>query len=63
MEQYSALIRYLPDIEDVLSQKGESVPRPDYAEPASEKMESSKDLKKGGRKNIEATSDEDSDGD
>lgn len=63
MEQFSALIRFLPDIEDVLSQKGESVPRADYSKSVTENMDSSKDSKKGGKKNIEATSDEDNDED
>ena len=64
IEQYSALIGIMPQIEELLKRQGEKVPRPDYSgsthiehdetgeeEDADKKM----DAKKA---NIEATSDE-----
>lgn len=66
MDQFSSLIRRLPEIEEVLLQKGESVPRPSYAEGKSEhdkKENAAGDSRNTGstvgKKNIEATSDED----
>ena len=61
VEQYSALINLMPQIEAMLSAKGESVPRPDYdgTAPAGTGVEDAEidddDPKKA---NIEATSDE-----
>ncbi|KKA19347.1 Uncharacterized protein T310_6683 [Rasamsonia emersonii CBS 393.64] len=66
MDQFSSLIRHLPEIEEVLLQKGESVPRPSYVEVNSE--HDKKEIGAGdakntgstiGKKNIEATSEED----
>lgn len=58
-EQYSALIGVMPQIEALLKQQGEKVPRPDYSgdNPADEDSneEEQEDTKKA---NIEATSDE-----
>ncbi len=76
VEQYAALVRLLPHIETVLEQKGEKVPRPEYEEQSTteEKVkvdkadEDANDEETGmkpsdsiGKKNFEATSDEDSD--
>ncbi|KAF2457494.1 transcriptional Coactivator p15-domain-containing protein [Lineolata rhizophorae] len=63
-EQFSALITCLPNIEAVLSSKGESLPRPSYDEaPAAAtsepKPDSGGEPSKPPKKNIEATSDED----
>ncbi|KIX00784.1 uncharacterized protein Z518_09849 [Rhinocladiella mackenziei CBS 650.93] len=63
IEQYSALIDIMPQIEDVLKQKGEKVPRPNYRGRApdeddqngEEEDDEEMDYKKA---NIEATSDE-----
>ncbi|ETN42614.1 uncharacterized protein HMPREF1541_01771 [Cyphellophora europaea CBS 101466] len=67
LEQYSALIALMPQIEDILREKGEDVPRPDYGAskpaPAEGQAESDDDAdgKALQRSNIEATSDEDED--
>ncbi|KAL4889123.1 transcriptional Coactivator p15-domain-containing protein [Aspergillus ambiguus] len=63
MDQYKALLAVLPDIETILKEKGESVPRPEYAdsaelEGADEEAGSEVDESRS-KKNIEATSDED----
>lgn len=63
LEQYSALIDILPQIETALKKKGEDVPRPKYGEPQATHAQGDRDdddedqsLRKA---NIEATSDED----
>ncbi|KAL2394776.1 hypothetical protein ABEF95_000710 [Exophiala dermatitidis] len=69
LEQYSALIGIMPQIEELLKQQGESVPRPDYSGTSStpstsaanngaddDQEETARTSKKA---NIEATSDED----
>ena len=59
VEQYSAFVGLMPQIETLLSQKGESVPRPNYdgaPPPADEDDEDEEDDEK--KANIEATSDE-----
>ena len=58
IDQYSAFIAIMPQIEALLSQKGETVPRPSFdgaAPSASEDDDDEGDPKKS---NIEATSDE-----
>lgn len=61
MEQYAAFINVMPQVEELLTGKGESVPRPDYDgeketdminEPAIDEEEEAR------KANIEATSDE-----
>ena len=63
VEQYSALIAVMPEIESLLGQKGESVPRPNFdgapqkgAARADDQDEDADVEEK--RANIEATSDE-----
>ena len=61
VEQHSALITLLPQIETLLSAKGESVPRPDYdsTAPAEVGGDDAEDEDNEPKKaNIEATSDE-----
>ena len=63
VEQYSALIAIMPQIERLLSQKGESVPRPNFEgtpqdaarDDDDEDADADEEEKKA---NIEATSDE-----
>ncbi|OAP65468.1 hypothetical protein AYL99_01440 [Fonsecaea erecta] len=65
IEQYSALIKIMPQIENVLKSHGEKVPRPNYdgSAPADDDDESDKggdgDEEMDRKPNIEATSDED----
>jgi hypothetical protein len=69
MNQFSALIRHLPEIEEALLQKGETVPRPNYDDDNSEhnkrKEVKGEDARNSSstveKKNIEATSEEDED--
>lgn len=68
MDQFSAFVKLLPDLEQVLEQEGESLPRPEYFNMTSkadggsdEEMSERQD--KGvspSKQNIEATSDEES---
>jgi len=65
MEQYSALIKLLPQIEAVLGQKGSNVPRPDYGDGQGlavgrkgQRQESEDEKSTVRKSNIEATSDE-----
>ncbi|KAJ9228553.1 hypothetical protein DTO166G5_8471 [Paecilomyces variotii] len=64
IEQFSAFVSLLPEIESVLHEKGIAVPRPEYNE-SGEKVEAdkgnsdTKDAASTGRSNIEETSDED----
>ncbi|KAL2842962.1 transcriptional Coactivator p15-domain-containing protein [Aspergillus pseudoustus] len=71
VDQFSALMTLLPDIETALQEKGVSIPRPNYAaqgaasggdgEGEEEEEDSTDELSAPGttRRNIEATSDED----
>ncbi|KAL8883901.1 MAG: hypothetical protein Q9192_006973 [Flavoplaca navasiana] len=69
LAQYSTFVSLLPSIESALAAKGESVPRPDYSTvQPSEKPRSGDDEEggeddegdgDGGKKNFEATSEED----
>jgi hypothetical protein len=61
IEQYSALINILPQIEDALKQKGEKIPRPNYdgQQPAGSDQDDGDDEIQDRKANIEATSDED----
>ncbi|PYI09075.1 PC4-domain-containing protein [Aspergillus sclerotiicarbonarius CBS 121057] len=69
MDQFSSLVSLLPDIETALQENGESIPRPNYTSgnkmSVAEKGEDgdSGDLldAENSRKNIEATSEDDSD--
>ncbi|KAL2005270.1 hypothetical protein VTN00DRAFT_2480 [Thermoascus crustaceus] len=67
VDQFATLVKVLPEIEAALSQKGESLPRPDYSRTTGESSEKS-DIDRGGdhdhggpqetKNNIEATSEE-----
>lgn len=61
IEQYSALINVLPQIEEVLKQKGEKIPRPNYSgqQSAGSDQDDGDDEIQDKKANIEATSDED----
>ncbi|KAG9780450.1 hypothetical protein KCU88_g3742, partial [Aureobasidium melanogenum] len=69
LEQYSALIGIMPQIEELLKQQGESVPRPDYSGTGSTPSTSAANngadedqeetARTSQKANIEATSDED----
>lgn len=67
LDQFASLITVLPEIETVLKEGGETIPRPDYSgagssyesEKGSSSGESEEDAAE--RKNIDATSDEDED--
>ncbi|KAL3456321.1 transcriptional Coactivator p15-domain-containing protein [Aspergillus heterothallicus] len=67
VEQFSALLTLLPDIEAALKEKGVPIPRPNYVEQVAtsdvdeEEEDSTDELSAPGptRRNIEATSDED----
>ncbi|KAL9100518.1 MAG: hypothetical protein Q9187_009354, partial [Circinaria calcarea] len=69
LAQFSTLITLLPQIESALAAKGESIPRPDYGEKAEdgnaveadgeeEREEEEDDDEGSGKKNFEATSEE-----
>ncbi|RAO71228.1 uncharacterized protein BHQ10_007240 [Talaromyces amestolkiae] len=60
IEQFNALIGCLPEIEQVLSAKGISVPRPAYNGASGVKEDEGE---ASGKKNIDTTSDEDEDED
>ncbi|KAJ5143100.1 ssDNA-binding transcriptional regulator [Penicillium bovifimosum] len=65
VDQFAALISILPDIEQVLKESGESVPRPVYSTEGdqSDKGKEEQDIadnKSPSKQNIEATSDEES---
>jgi hypothetical protein len=61
IEQYSALIQILPQVEELLKSQGEKVPRPDYtgSVPTQYDDEDDEEEEREARHNIEATSDED----
>lgn len=63
VEQFTALINILPDIEQALSEKGVSVPRPDYSGVSGQSEDGDGNQDKAGspsnKQNIEATSEED----
>ncbi|PWY93361.1 PC4-domain-containing protein [Aspergillus sclerotioniger CBS 115572] len=69
LDQFSSLVSLLPDIESALQESGESIPRPSYASGSRMIVDNegedcdSGDLLDAGnsRKNIEATSEDDSD--
>jgi hypothetical protein len=68
VEQYSALLQLLPQIEKSLVEKSQDVPRPDYGAPVPKESsedddedEDDEDDNEPAKKNIEATSDEDED--
>jgi hypothetical protein len=60
LEQYSALIGILPQIENALKMRGEDVPRPKYGEQQTldTQIDNSDDEDQSKKANIEATSDE-----
>lgn len=64
VDQFSALIRLLPDIEQTLKQRGESLPRPVYSSDAGKPDDGSDEepdkAASPSKQNIEATSDEES---
>jgi hypothetical protein len=57
-EQYSALILVMPQIEQLLSQKGVSVPRPSFDGEAALVESDENDEEPSKKANVEATSDE-----
>jgi hypothetical protein len=61
VDQYSALILVMPQIETLLKQKGEKLPRPNFdgATPTADDDEDEEDGDDPKKSNIEATSDED----
>lgn len=63
LEQYSALINVMPQIESALKQKGGKIPRPNYSQqPATGDQDDQgdgDDQVEDKKANIEATSDED----
>ncbi|KAJ9603669.1 hypothetical protein H2200_011855 [Cladophialophora chaetospira] len=61
VEQYSALIQIMPQVEELLNSKGEKLPRPNYngVAPAQVDDEDDDEEERDVRPNIEATSDED----
>lgn len=62
VEQFTALINLLPDIERALGEKGVSVPRPDYSGVSGQSDGGDGNQDKAGspsKQNIEATSEED----
>jgi hypothetical protein len=65
LDQFSALIKLLPDIEQAVQKQGESLPRPAYTgaveQVDAEDDEESSKAASPSKQNIEATSDEDSD--
>jgi hypothetical protein len=65
LDQFSALIKLLPDIEQAVQKQGESLPRPAYIGAAdqldAEDDEETDKVASPSKQNIEATSDEDSD--
>lgn len=72
MDQYAAFVTLLPDIEAILKENGQSVPRPNYVDAKGQsdegdenKCESDSNIEDPAspKKNIEATSDEDQDDD
>lgn len=64
LDQFASLVTLLPDLEVVLKEQGQSIPRPEYTSSDSRQNESSDpEDSKDSKKNIEATSDEDEDGD
>ncbi|KAH8695905.1 putative RNA polymerase II transcriptional coactivator [Talaromyces proteolyticus] len=60
IEQFSALISHLPEIEEALSQKGITIPRPPYNGLAEDGNEDDEPIQpiSSGKKNIDVTSDE-----
>lgn len=67
MEQFAALVKLLPDIEQALEQQGESLPRPEYFNNTAQgQADGGSDEEMDGKvaspskQNIEATSDEES---
>ncbi|KAH0845869.1 putative RNA polymerase II transcriptional coactivator [Fonsecaea pedrosoi] len=65
IEQYSAFVQIMPQIENVLKSQGEKVPRPNYdgsaptADDGSKPEDAEEDEEMDRKPNIEATSDED----
>lgn len=68
VDQFAALVKLLPDIEQALEKQGESLPRPEYsnmtgqtAGGSDEELEGNQDKEASpSKQNIEATSDEES---
>lgn len=65
MDQFASFINVLPEIEALLQESGETIPRPDYSGVRRPSYESDLDQRNdqandmASRKNIDATSDED----
>lgn len=64
MDQFSALVSLLPDIEQALQEHGEELPRPEYSGQNVDGDEEGVEMKdkesSPSKQNIEATSDEES---
>ncbi|KAJ5815289.1 hypothetical protein N7474_007066 [Penicillium riverlandense] len=64
VDQFAALVTLLPEIEQSLTQQGQSLPRPNYSGDGDGNRGDSEDMEqdnlKPDKQNIEATSDEDS---
>lgn len=63
VEQYSALIQIMPQVEELLSSKGEKLPRPDFSGATQvdgdEDDDDEEEKERDAKANIDATSDED----
>lgn len=59
MDQFSAFIQLLPEIEDILVEAGEHPPRADYERPANDNDNGKAGTASPSKQNIEETSDED----
>lgn len=61
IEQYSALITIMPQVEDLLKSQGETIPRPKYNGQADYENDDQEDEDEemDAKPNIDATSDED----
>ena len=62
VEQYSALIQIMPQVEDLLKSRGETIPRPSYGgSPSTHDGDEDGHAaeERAAKPNIEATSDED----
>lgn len=64
IEQYSALIQIMPQLDELLTSKGEKLPRPDYNGNAADMDdddddEENEEDEESEKANIDATSDED----
>jgi len=59
VDQFSALVSLLPEIEEALKQNGEALPRPIYSGAGDPSENEGQGNQSPSKQNIEATSDED----